>query len=271
MFNPTSCEPQTITGAISSTEGASANVSSHFQAGGCATLPFAPKLTATVAGHASKLDGASLDVKIQSAGLGQANIHSVQLRLPEALPSRNETLNRACTEAQFNANPAACPPASVIGSAIVRTPQLSGPLAGPAILVSHGGAAFPDVEMVLQGEGVVLILDGKTDIKKERNGAEVTYSNFETVPDAPFTSFETKLPTGRYSIFAAYLPAKAKYDFCGQSLSMPTTIVGQNGAELKQTTKIAVTGCPKAKKAKKANAASRKRAKKASSTNRRSR
>ena len=135
--------------------------------------------------------------------------------------------------------------------------------------MSHGGAAFPDVEMILQGEGVELILDGKTDIKKEKNGAEVTYSKFETVPDAPFTSFETKLPTGRYSIFAAYLPAKAKYDFCGQSLSMPTTIVAQNGAELKQTTKIGVTGCPKAKKAKKANAARKKRAKNASKSNRR--
>ena len=35
---------------------------------------------------------------------------------------------------------------------------------------------------------------------------------------------------------------------CGQSLVMPTTLTGQNGAEVKQSTKIAVTGCPKAKK-----------------------
>jgi hypothetical protein len=30
---------------------------------------------------------------------------------------------------------------------------------------------------------------------------------------------------------------------------MPTEFVAQNGAELHQTTKIAVTGCPKVKKA----------------------
>jgi hypothetical protein len=30
---------------------------------------------------------------------------------------------------------------------------------------------------------------------------------------------------------------------------MPTAITGQNGAVVKQSTKIAVTGCPKAKKA----------------------
>ncbi len=29
---------------------------------------------------------------------------------------------------------------------------------------------------------------------------------------------------------------------------MPTEFIGQNGAELEQTTKIAVTGCPKIKK-----------------------
>ena len=32
---------------------------------------------------------------------------------------------------------------------------------------------------------------------------------------------------------------------------MPTEFVAQNGAEIQQSTKIAVTGCPKAKKPKK--------------------
>jgi hypothetical protein len=34
---------------------------------------------------------------------------------------------------------------------------------------------------------------------------------------------------------------------------MPTEMVAQNGAVLKQSTKITVTGCPKPKKAKKAS------------------
>jgi hypothetical protein len=42
-----------------------------------------------------------------------------------------------------------------------------------------------------------------------------------------------------------------------QPLSMPTGFVAQNGAQFSQTTKIAVTGCPK-KNAKKAAANHRK-------------
>jgi hypothetical protein len=58
---------------------------------------------------------------------------------------------------------------------------------------------------------------------------------------------------------AANLPAKAKGSLCGQSLLMPTAFTGQNGATLNQTTKISVTGCPKAKKAKKKSKGHRKK------------
>ena len=53
------------------------------------------------------------------------------------------------------------------------------------------------------------ILDGKTDIK---NG--VTYSRFESAPDAPFTSFETVLPAGPHSIFAVNTEEAPNYDLC---------------------------------------------------------
>jgi hypothetical protein len=240
-FNPTNCAAASIGATISSAQGAAASVSAPFAATGCASLPFKPGLSVSTAGKASKSGGASLDVKVTSAA-GQANIAKVDLQLPKQLPARLTTLQKACTEAQFNANPAGCPVASNIGSAVVRTPILSAPLAGPVYLVSHGGAAFPDVEIILQGEGVQIVLDGKT-----QNKHGITYNHFETVPDAPFESFETKLPTGKYSIFGTNLPEKAKYNLCGQSLSMPATITGQNGAVLEQTTKVGVTSCPKAK------------------------
>ena len=117
MLNPTNCEVSKVNGTIASAQGTTAAVSSPFQAANCTNLPFAPKLTASVAGHASKADGASFDVKIESAGIGQANIHKVDLQLPQALPSRLSTLQKACLAAVFESNPARRPTESVIGKA----------------------------------------------------------------------------------------------------------------------------------------------------------
>jgi hypothetical protein len=238
QFNPTNCSAMSVTGTLSGAQGASAEASSGYGVTGCESLPFAPKLTATAGGQASKANGASLNVKVESAGLGQANIAKVDLTLPVALPSRLSTIQKACVLAVFNANPAACDEGSNIGYAIIHTPVLKNPLTGPAYLVSHGGAAFPDVEFVLQGEGITLVLDGKTDIKKG-----ITYSRFESTPDAPFTTFTTFLPTGPHSALTAYVPASKTDSLCGANLVMPTEITGQNGAVIKQTTPIVATGC----------------------------
>jgi hypothetical protein len=274
-FNPTSCVRQAVSGTLTSTQGAVADVSSPFTPTGCSGLPFKPGFAVSTAGATSKADGASFVVKI-AAKPGEANIAKTDLQLPLALPSRLTTLQKACTEAQFNANPAGCPEGAEIGVATAVTPLLNVALTGPMYLVSHGGAAFPDVEIVLQGEGVKIILDGKTDIKKG-----ITYSNFETVPDAPLSSFEANLPEGPHSALTTEFPGvtnlcaptksvtvkkKVTKRVHGKSrkvtvtvkqsvpetLQVGTTLVGQNGVVVKQATKITVTGCPKAsvKKAK---------------------
>jgi hypothetical protein len=113
----------------------------------------------------------------------------------------------------------------------------------------------------------------------------ITYSKFETAPDAPFSSFELKLPEGPHSILGSYV-ATGGYSFCNfkkfvtttktvtkkvngrnkrvkvkvkttvaASLEMPTSITAQNGAVMTQNTKIAVAGCPTAAAAAKKAAA----------------
>jgi hypothetical protein len=237
LFNPTNCTPQEFKGTATSAGGAAvAPISSHFGIGACKALKFAPKFSASTSGKTSKANGASLHVKIAYPSEPQgseADIAKVNLTIPAILPTRLTTIQKACTEAQFNANPAGCPAASVIATAIVHTPVLKSPLTGPAYFVSHGGAAFPDVEMILQGEGVTLIVDGKTQIKKG-----VTFSHFETVPDAPFSSFEFIAPQGPFSIFTA------NGNLCASEVKMPTTLTAQNGAVLTQSTPVEVQGCP---------------------------
>ncbi len=254
MFNPTSCEHLNTTGTLSGGSGGSFPASVPFQVTNCASLAFKPSFKVSSQAKTSKKQGASLDVRVTS-GRGQANLAKVAVSLPKQLPSRLTTIQQACPQATFAANPASCPAGSNIGTATATTPILSSVVSGPAYLVSHGGAAFPDLVVILQGEGVTLDLTGSIDIKHG-----VTSSTFASIPDAPIDTFELKLPEGPHSGLTAVLPAKAKGNLCGTNLVMPTTLTGQNGAQIKQTTKIAVTGCTKPKK--KAKAKKHRKAKK---------
>ena len=274
-FNPTNCNPMAVTGTLQSTEGASRALSVPFQVTNCATLKFPPKFSVSTSGKTSKANGASLSVKLTypTAPFGtQANIKQVKVDLPKQLPSRLTTLQKACTAQQFEANPAGCPAASFIGHARALTPLIPVPLEGPAIFVSHGGEAFPSLEVVLQGYGVTIDLVGSTFISK----AGITSSTFKTVPDAPVGSFELTLPEGKYSALAANgnlcsvtktvtvkkkrtvrvkghkktVTRKVKQTVAG-SLTMPTAFIAQNGAEIHESTPVSVTGCAKARPAKK--------------------
>jgi hypothetical protein len=238
IFNPTSCTPRTVAGTISSTGGTSALVSSPFQAANCANLPFKPVLSALTHAKTSKADGAYLHVKVVS-GPGQANIGKVKIDLPKQLPSRLTTLQKACLARVFEADPAACPGASVVGMATLNTPMLAGTLSGPAYFVSHGVVALPALVMVLQGDGVTFDLEGQTSIRKG-----ITSSTFRSLPDVPIGTFDLVFPTGPHSAFAVNLQAKAKRGLCSQKLNMPTAIIGQNGVQIKRTIRLGITGCP---------------------------
>ncbi len=243
-LNPTNCGSMSVTGEALGSSGATSALSSHFQVGGCTGMRFSPKFSVSTTGQASKANGASLTAKLTYpyAGAGAVNLTKVKVELPKQLPSRLTTLQKACTSSQFEANPAACPSASIIGHASVKTPLLPVPLTGPAYFVSHGGEAFPSLVIVLQGYGITVNLVGTTFISK----AGITSTTFKTVPDVPFSSFELTLPQGQFSALGANLPTKAHYNFCSQKLLMPTEMIAQNGASIHQSTRITATGCGKA-------------------------
>jgi hypothetical protein len=252
-FNPTGCNKTAIKGTLSSTEGVAVPVSTSFQVTNCATLAFKPKFTASTSGKTSRANGASLHVKLSyPEGPYDANIAKVKVDLPKQLPSRLTTLQKACPAAVFDANPANCPKASIVATAKAITPVLPVPLTGPAYFVSHGGEAFPDLVVVLQGYGVTVDLVGTTFISK----AGITSSTFKTVPDVPVGTFELTLPEGKYSALAA------NGNLCTSKLAMPTAFVGQNGAEIHQSTPITATGCAKHKKTKSKNEKTKSKSKK---------
>lgn len=248
MFNPTNCSAQRITAVISGAQSALTEVSSPFAVSGCRSLAFKPKFTVTTSAHTSRAKGASLDAKLSypAGSMGvEANIARVKVSLPKQLPSKLKTLQQACLAAKFNLNPAGCPAGSIVGIARASTPLLPVGLSGPVYFVSHGGEEFPSLIIVLQGDGVRVDVTGTTFINK----AGVTSSTLKTVPDVPVNTFELYLPEGKFSALAA------NGNLCDEEskLTMPTEFVAQNGAVIKQATKIAVNGCPSTtkKKAKK--------------------
>jgi hypothetical protein len=144
------------------------------------------------------------------------------------------TLQKACTAAQFEANPAGCPSALFIGPAVVHTPELPVALEGPVIFVSHGGEAFPSLTVVLQGDGVTIDLVGATFVSK----SGITSTTFKTVPDAPFSTFELTLPEGPYSALAA------NGNLCASKLVMPNEFIGQNGAVINRARRFRSRAAP---------------------------
>ncbi|HEV7936647.1 MAG TPA: hypothetical protein VGP18_01315 [Solirubrobacteraceae bacterium] len=278
-LNPTSCNPTkfsvTVDGAgadpANPADQAPVTVNDPFQDADCANLAFKPSFKVTTSGKTSRANGASLSVKLAypNAPQGtQTNIRSVKVDLPRQLPSRLTTLQHACTEQQFAANPAGCPAASRVGTAKAITPILPEALTGPAYFVSYGAAKFPELVVVLQGYGVTIELHGETFIS---NG--ITSSTFRTVPDQPVTSFELTLPEGPYSALGAPLglcnltktttvKSKVKVKSKGHTrtvtrklhksvpikLTMPSSFTGQNGVTIKQNTPIEVSQCPTVKK-----------------------
>jgi hypothetical protein len=237
LLNPTNCSTlnteSTLSGTIAPNlaAGVTQNLSSPFQVNACGGLSFKPSFKSKTSAKTSKANGASLETTL-NIGAGQTNFKSVMVQLPKQLPSRLTTLQKACPEAVFATNPYNCPSGSFVGGARANTPTLPGKLQGPAIFVSHGGAAFPDLDLVMEANGVRVILVGNTKIS---NG--ITTTTFASPPDVPVSSITVNLPIGGHSAVTA------NGSLCINPLTMPTTMIGQNGFKVTQKTKITVAGC----------------------------
>ena len=192
-INPTNCSPLAVTGAIDGVA-----VSSPFQVGGCTQLTFHPQVQVSASGHPSHTTGAGLDVKVALPS-GGAHLKSLSVTLPPLLAARLSTVQQACPAATFNASPAGCDAASVVGTATAATPILPGTLAGTVYLISNGGAALPSIALVLNADGVNLSVAGT--VAFTATGA--TTATVPAVPDVPITSFDLDLPAGPHSILTS--------------------------------------------------------------------
>lgn len=245
-LNPTTCSAQPASSTLTSSLGDATTISTPFAIDNCRELHFKPKLSASTSGRTSRKRGASLSVKLTTPGrLGhEANIREVRVELPRQLPSQLATLQKACTQAQFERSVKDCPRAAIVGHASATTPILPVPLTGPAVFVSHGSREFPSLILALKGYGVSIDLVGSTFISRKG----ITSTTFKAVPDEPVGSFTLTLPESRHPALAAIGNLCKLAKRAPAKLRMPTTFIAQNGKTVRQDTKIAVTGCHRARR-----------------------
>ncbi len=240
MLNPTSCQTltteSTLTGTtlLGSSTFTTAEAKSPLVVEECNKLAFKPSFAAIAGAKTSIPNGANIEVNI-GLPTGQANILQVTTTLPKQLPVRLSTLAKACPAATFEAGPApgGCSKEANVGTVKATTPVLPGTLTGTAWLVSHGSEAYPNLDLILNGDGVTVILVGRTKVAN----SQITTS-FNTLPDVPVSNISLYLPSGPNSV----LGANGK--LCRSKLTMPTTLVGQNLAAILSSPVISVRNCP---------------------------
>lgn len=137
-FNPTSCNPMAITGALSSAEGTQSALSVPFQVTDCAALAFKPKFSVSTSARTSRKNGASLDVKLTYPNTPQGtetNIAKGKVQLPKRLPSRLKTPAESLHRTGLRRQPSTC-------ARWPRGPSMSGSTRPEHALKKHALASF---------------------------------------------------------------------------------------------------------------------------------
>jgi hypothetical protein len=227
--NPTNCEPFSVDTRATGDEGGSFEDNSHFQVANCASLAFGPKLRLKMSGGVSRRGHPGILATVQ-AGPGEANMKRVSVTLPSAQLLDNSHIGAVCTRVDFARE--ACPEKSRLGTAEATTPLLEQPLKGDVYLRSSSHR-LPDLAVRLKGQFEVE-LSGRVDAV---DGALRT--TFDSLPDAPVTSFTLKLAGGKKGLITN------ETSLCGRAKRAALEMTAQSGATLSRRVKLEVS-CDKA-------------------------
>ncbi len=230
--NPTNCDPFAFTGLLSGSEGAQSRGASHFQTANCAALGFSPKLAVTLRGS-TKRRGHPAVHAVLSTSPGEANISSTVVAMPSILQLDNAHIGTVCTNVQFRAHN--CPQGSAIGKASAVTPLLDQPLEGTVYLRSNPNGTLPNLVVDLRGQFEIELV---AKIDSFHGGLR---TSFESVPDAPVTSFTLDLEGGSKGLL------QSTESLCRRSRVAAVRMGGQNGAMIDRKTKLQTT-CGSAKR-----------------------
>jgi hypothetical protein len=241
MRNPTNCAAQATTGFLngggsnpaSSAAWSSYGVNSPFQATGCSSLGFKPKLFTRISGPTTRAKNPQIRA-ILEAREGDANVARTALTLPHSLFLDQSHIRTVCTRPQLASQ--TCPKAAIYGHAKAKSPLLSGMLKGPVYLVSSNHQ-LPDLVADLRGQ-VNIQLHGV--ISSKHGGLKTV---FNPVPDVPVKKFILTMEKGKKSLIVN------STNLCKSPQRAVLNIKGQNGKKVKNNKYgLNVSSCKKHKK-----------------------
>ncbi len=230
MRSPTSCAAKAIGASIGSLNGATVNLSSPFAVDDCAKLPFAPKLAMKLTGSKETKVGGHPGVEaLVTQRPGEAAIKSAEVTLPLslALDPDHAASENLCEYTDGLAD--RCPQKSVIGTATAVSPLLKAPLTGKVFFVKgvrtdpKSGRqirTLPTLLLELRGE-VSLNLRATSSVPDNKH----LVSTFSMIPDAPISSFQLKLDSGKNGILVVTDGANV----CADTEKPFLSAVAQNG------------------------------------------
>lgn len=243
MVNPTNCAAQATTGTINGGGADPTNpaafssyaVNDPFQATGCNSLGFKPKLKVQLFGPTKRSKNPRLKATL-TARKGDANIARTALTMPHSLFLDQSHIGTVCTRPQLASH--TCPKASVYGSAEATSPLLSGKLKGQVYLVSSNHK-LPDLLADLRGQ-VEIYLRGV--ISSKHGGLKTVFNN---TPDVAVSKVVLKMKGGKKSLLVN------STNTCAKPQRAVLKLKGQNGKKVNNNKfKLNVKSC-KGKKHKK--------------------
>ncbi len=239
MLNPTDCSKQSINGTLGAETGQTAQVSTGFQVGNCAALPFKPKLALSLTGKRQVTTGKHPGVRAQvnQTGIGEAGIQKAKVTLPKSLALDPNNAQALC-EFEDGTKPdldKRCPAGSIVGRATASTPLLERELSGNVYFVKNvrkdpktGNLirTLPMIVVALRGE-IAINLKGESSTTK----AGKLVNTFNNVPDAPISQFNLDIAGGKNGILAVTRTRKAKINLCAGRHIAEADMDGQNGRQ----------------------------------------
>jgi len=203
-LNPTSCEESgtrafafgSFADLLDPADDLPVPLFARYQAAGCGSLGFAPRLGLRLKGGTRRGAFPALRA-VYVPRPGDANVRRLALRFPRSAFVEQGHIRTICTRVQFAAPPghgAQCPQGSVYGHVRAFTPLLDEPLEGPAFLRSSNNN-LPDVVFALKG-----IVDVEVAVRID-SVKGVLRATVARAPDVPVSRVVVRMAGGQRGLF----------------------------------------------------------------------